>query len=103
MKHVGIDIRMAHYSGIGRYIRNTINALGNYVSKSDYSLFGNKELQSDFQNFSIIPLLTPIYSLQEQIAMPTAGRGCDCLHIPHYNAPLCWKKKLVVTIHDLIH
>jgi len=43
------------------------------------------------------------YSLREQWEMPRAARGCDLLHIPHYNAPLFFSGPLVITIHDLLH
>lgn len=35
--------------------------------------------------------------------MPRAARGVRLFHSPHYNFPLLWKGKLVVTIHDLNH
>jgi len=43
------------------------------------------------------------YSLGEQLAIPWAARGCDLLHIPHYNAPLLHRGPLLVSILDLIH
>jgi glycosyltransferase involved in cell wall biosynthesis len=46
---------------------------------------------------------TDIYTLREQWDIPRAARACDLLHVPHYNAPLLYRGKLVVTIHDLIH
>lgn len=45
----------------------------------------------------------PIYTLREQLEIPAAARGCDLLHVPHYNVPLLYKGPLVVTIHDLTH
>ncbi len=45
----------------------------------------------------------PTYTLGEQLAVPWATRGADLLHIPHYNAPLLHRGKLVVSILDLIH
>src|ERR1700733_16338856 len=46
---------------------------------------------------------TAIYTLREQWDIPRAARACDLLHVPHYNAPLLYRGRLVVTIHDLIH
>lgn len=46
---------------------------------------------------------TPTYSLREQLAVPWATRGCDLLHIPHYNAPLLHRGPMLVSILDLIH
>jgi len=46
---------------------------------------------------------TPIYTAREQWAIPWAAKGCDLLHVPHYNAPLLERSPLVITIHDVIH
>jgi|SRR5882672_1899304 len=43
------------------------------------------------------------YTLGEQLAIPWAAKGCDLLHIPHYNAPLLHRGPLLVSILDLIH
>ncbi|HCP34040.1 MAG TPA: glycosyltransferase family 1 protein, partial [Deltaproteobacteria bacterium] len=44
-----------------------------------------------------------IYSVSEQLFYPKIlGKG-DVLHVPHYNAPLRFPGKLVVTVHDLCH
>ena len=43
------------------------------------------------------------YTLGEQLAVPWAAKGCDLLHIPHYNAPLLHRGALLVSILDLIH
>jgi glycosyltransferase involved in cell wall biosynthesis len=45
----------------------------------------------------------PIYTLREQFQIPGAARGCDLLHVPHYNIPAFYRGPLVVTIHDLTH
>jgi glycosyltransferase involved in cell wall biosynthesis len=45
----------------------------------------------------------PIYSFREQFEIATAVRSADLLHVPHYNAPLLHRGKLLVTIHDLTH
>lgn len=45
----------------------------------------------------------PIYTMREQWAMPQAAKGCDLLHIPHYNAPLLCRGTVVASILDLIH
>lgn len=45
----------------------------------------------------------PIYTVREQIAIPWAARDVDLLHVPHYNVPVFYGGKLLVSIHDLIH
>src|SRR6267154_336568 len=43
------------------------------------------------------------YTLREQLAIPWAAKGCDLLHVPHYNAPLLHRGLLLVSVLDLIH
>ena len=104
MQQIGIDVRMAEHSGIGRYIRGIVGALAIRTSRFQYSLIGSERVQKNFPGgFPFVATNTPIYSLSEQVSLPKMAHSADCLHIPHYNAPLFWKRKLVVTIHDLIH
>ena len=44
-----------------------------------------------------------IYSINEQLFFPKTYDKNDLLHIPHYNAPLRFPGKLIVTVHDLCH
>jgi glycosyltransferase involved in cell wall biosynthesis len=46
---------------------------------------------------------TSTYTLREQLAIPWAAKGCDLLHVPHYNAPLFHRGPMLVSILDLIH
>jgi glycosyltransferase involved in cell wall biosynthesis len=44
------------------------------------------------------------YSLKEQIFLPKIYRRAklDLLHVPHFNIPIFYRKKIVITIHDLL-
>jgi len=46
----------------------------------------------------------PIYGLAEQVILPFvfAKENLDLLHVPHFNAPLFYPGKFVLTVHDLI-
>ncbi len=104
MQSISIDVRMSQHTGIGRYIRGLLSALTLHPARWQYHLIGNKDFQKKFQSeWPYHETSAPIYSLSEQVAIPFSARHSDCLHVPHYNAPLLWGKKLVVTIHDLIH
>ncbi len=92
---------MSHHTGIGRYIRGLVSAFG-YKNAWKYVFLGNHELK-DFPHVEYVRFNAPIYSLQEQLTLPFAANRCNALHIPHYNVPVFWNKKLIVTIHDLIH
>jgi glycosyltransferase involved in cell wall biosynthesis len=41
--------------------------------------------------------------MREQFEIPAAAHGCALLHVLHYNVPLLYRGKLIVSIHDLIH
>lgn len=100
---VGIDVRMGLHTGIGRYIRGIVRHLNPRHPKLSYRLYGYRQNKTSFPgqfDYSVVD--APIYGLKEQL-ISSFLRDCDVLHSPHYNAPLARRKKLVVTIHDLIH
>lgn len=106
---IGIDARLygpAH-TGIGRYVQDLLNELIPASPQDQFIVFGDPQLLSElesFPNVTIHPLKTPIYSLSEQILNPFIflSHHLDLLHVPHFNAPLLYPKKIVLTIHDLI-
>lgn len=101
---IGFDVRMAEHTGIGRYIRGIVSGLAVASPPFKLALISNKnskiQLPPHLSNFQTG---APVYSLQEQFAIPKIAGRFDCLHVPHYNAPVLWRKKMVITIHDLIH
>ena len=107
-----IDIRMINNSGIGNYIQNIIcGVINNYQNKLiillvnpciDYSnIFDNLK----FNNFKIINIKSPIYSISEQfeIYLKLFKYKIDLFWSPHYNIPIFLQAKLLVTIHDVWH
>lgn len=105
---IGIDARMYSESGIGRYIRNLISQLEKLDSQSDYFVF---LIKKDFDkvkfnnNFQKVLADFKWYGLAEQIKMPKLLNKytLDLVHFPHFNVPIFFNGKFVVTIHDLIH
>ncbi|MCS7231965.1 MAG: glycosyltransferase family 1 protein [Elusimicrobiota bacterium] len=89
--------------GIGTYIRNLIYWLPK-ISNNEYILFGESNKLRDF-NLPVIESNFPIYSWQEQVffARIIKKAKLDVFHSPHYNLPIMYPKKIIVTIHDLIH
>lgn len=104
---IGIDGRMWDESGIGRYIRNLVINLAKIDHKNKYYIFlltknlGQK-LPSNFQEIGVD---FTWYGLFEQLKFPwlLAKYRLDLVHFPHFNIPLFYFGKFVVTIHDLIH
>jgi len=103
MKEIAIDCRMACCSGIGRYIRGTLCALTQLDSQFDYQIIGDDQQLSRLPRSHFQISHAGIYGLQEQFEILRLAKRSECLHVPHYNAPLAWSKKLIVTVHDLIH
>ena len=55
----------------------------------------------DFKG-TITPFYAPIYSFKEHFQYPRIEND-EILHVPHYNAPLKYLSRSIVTIHDVIH
>ncbi len=107
---IGIDARFIgpQGTGLGKYTEKLILNLVKIDSKNQYVIFLKKD-NFDFlnlpKNFKKVLADIPWYSLQEQIRMPGIFKkeNLDLLHVPHFNVPIFYRGKFVVTIHDLIH
>lgn len=100
-----IDGRMINESGIGRYIRNLINNLQIIDKKNEYFIL---HLENDLKyqdNFHKINANFKWYGISEQVKLPGLLKSFkpDLVHFPHFNIPIFYKGKFIVTIHDLIH
>jgi len=103
-----IDGRMYYESGIGRYIRNLLHHLQIIDTKNDYSILLTKKSYDIVilkKNFKKVLADFGWYGVTEQIRLLGLLRSLksDLVHFPHFNIPLLYKGKFVVTIHDLIH
>lgn len=105
---IGIDARLLKESGIGRYLRNLLTELQDLDKENDYYVF---LLKKDFDllklnsNFHKVEANFSWYTLAEQIKFPKLLNtyNLDVTHFPHFNVPIFYKGKFIVTIHDLIH
>src|SRR3989344_2578791 len=103
-----IDGRMFSESGIGRYIRSLVDELKIIDKKNEYFIL---HLQKDYQtltyyhNFHKVLADFSWYSISEQRKLPQVINKLkpDLVHFPHFNVPIFYKGKFIVTIHDLIH
>src|SRR3990167_6930230 len=108
---IGIDARFIgpEGTGLGVYTQNLIENLQKIDRKNQYSIFLKESnwqyLKITNKNFSKVLADVPWYSFLQQIKMPSiyASQKLDILHIPHFNVPILYRGKFVVTIHDLIH
>lgn len=103
-----LDGRMYKESGIGRYIRNLLEQLQNIDKENSYFIL---LLKSEYEtltfpnNFHKVLADFRWYGANEQIRLPGLLKSLnpDLVHFPHFNVPIFYNGKFVVTIHDLIH
>ncbi len=106
---IGIDARFygPEGTGIGRYLQNLLKNLEKLDDNNEYFVFlknSNFHLYTPTaKNFQKFTADAHWYSLKEQLIMPAAlnSKKLDLVHFPHFNIPLLYSGKFVVTIHDL--
>lgn len=108
---IGIDARFygPGEKGIGRYTQKLITSLEKFDNENEYFVFLRQE------NFDLYKPKNPKfhkiladykwYSFKEQLLFPFKlyAYGLNLVHFLHFNVPLLYKKRFVVTIHDLTH
>jgi len=111
---IGIDCRLAgkKHAGIGRYIENLLIRLPVLSQKQGHPVdwiffFFNQEQVDEFDlpdTVKVVFVPYRHYSISEQLFAHTifSQQKLDLLHVPHFNIPLLYKGKLIVTIHDLL-
>lgn len=106
---IGIDARFLgpDGTGIGRYVEKLLENLEQLDQANEYFVFLRK---SNFplynpknKNFTKVTVDAHWYSIKEQVIMPAVLNKLklDLVHFPHFNIPLLYSGKFVVTIHDL--
>jgi len=107
---IGIDARFYGPlgKGLGRYTQKLIENLENVDQENQYIIFLRQENWDDYQphntNFHKELADYRWYTLAEQIYLPKKIRRSqlDLMHFPHFNVPILYTGKFIVTIHDLI-
>ncbi|MFV1917713.1 MAG: glycosyltransferase family 4 protein [Patescibacteria group bacterium] len=93
-------------AGIGRYLVNLVGELAKIDKKNKYSILLRKDYFHSLklpENWKKILADFRHYSFIEQIKLPTiiSSEKPNLSHFPHFNVPLFFTGKFVVTIHDL--
>ncbi len=112
-KRIGIDARFLgpKGKGLGRYAQKLVEYLEDVDGgslKREYYIFLKKdnfnEYLPKFKNFKKIEADYHWYSFAEQFKFPffLGQFNLDLMHFCHFNVPLLYRKKFIVTIHDLI-
>jgi glycosyltransferase involved in cell wall biosynthesis len=96
-------------SGIGTYISELVPRMIAARPDFHFVLLGPASVlaalpSADAPNVRVVALDAPIYSAREQVALALrAPRESTLFWSPHYNIPLAWRGRLLVTVHDLAH
>jgi len=99
---IGFDARLINHPGIGRYVKNILRYMHAVSPEIEFLLYGEPAQLTQFKGARIVTCRAPVYSIREFLGNSFAG-NLDVLHVPHFNAPLRFSGKLVLTIHDLIY
>ncbi len=105
-----IDARLygLENAGLGRYAINLIEELQKLKDNNKYIVLLRKKYfnRLNFKNNNWSKVLADVkhYSLKEQIILPAIIRKIkpDLVHFLHFNVPVFYQGKYVVTIHDLL-
>jgi glycosyltransferase involved in cell wall biosynthesis len=99
---IGLDARMAQYSGIGTTIRHLIEGW-TPEQQQQVLLWTHGDWRNPY-GMREEPVRDGVYSLNQhwRYARRLNRAALDLFHMPHYDAPLGYRGRLVVTVHDLI-
>ena len=107
---IGIDARFygSLGKGLGRYTEKLIEHLESLDHENDYVVFLRRENFSEYvpknPRFRKMEAQYAWYGFAEQtlFVFLLYRARLDLMHFPHFNVPLLYFRKFVVTIHDLI-
>ena len=104
-----IDARLwgLENAGLGRYLMNLIKELGKIDKENEYTILLRKKYFDQLvppPNWKKVLAEFRHYSLKEQLLLPLIlyKKRPDVVHFPHFNVPLFYYGRFVVTIHDLL-
>ena len=105
---IGIDARMYKQQGTGisRYIKELVDHVVALDQENEYIIFLSPDMYESYQCPSHVTKIcadAPYYSLKEQVYFWQIlyKAKLDIMHFTHFNSPLLYFGKSVVTIHDV--
>lgn len=107
---IGIDARFYGSSGkgLGRYTERLIEALEEEDRENEYVVFLRRENFDEYvpasSRFTKVRADYAWYGFAEQFLFPWQlwRTSLDLMHFPHFNVPIFYPGRFIVTIHDLI-
>jgi glycosyltransferase involved in cell wall biosynthesis len=106
---ISIDARMLSNSGIGTYIKHLIPEIIAALPDQTFTIIIDPEEISMLHNVqqprvTLLPCTAPIYSIREQLELPRLiPKETKLFWAPHYNIPMLYQGRLLVTLHDVAH
>jgi len=104
-----IDARLygLEHGGPGRYVINLLKEIGILDKKNEYIILLREKYFNELKfpaHWSKVLANFRHYSLTEQVKLPLliSRLKPDLVHFPHFNVPIAYNGKFVVTIHDII-
>lgn len=113
MEKIGIDARFygSRGKGLGRYAQKLIENLekidGGSEEREYYIILKKEnfdEYQSKNKNFKKVKADYHWYTFKEQLVFPRFLNSLelDLVHFCHFNVPFFYRRRFIVTVHDLI-
>ena len=106
-RRIGFDARLIGALGIGRYIGGLLPALAGLLGSRLTVIIQRQDAALARAliggSARLITVNAPPYRFAEQIQLPgvLARARVGLVHFPHYNLPILYRGRFVVTIHDL--
>ncbi len=108
--YIGIDARLWSQTGVGRYIRNLTINLARIDKKNRYVIFVGtldfENVKKSIKNKKWEIVISDIkwHSISEQTKFTRLlnSYNFDLFHFPYFSVPIFYRKKYVITLHDLI-
>jgi len=104
-----IDARLygLENAGLGRYLINLVGELTKLDSKNSYVILLRRKYFGELKlpdNWKKVEADYRHYSLAEQLKLPgiIKKEKPDLVHFPHFNVPVFFHGKYIVTIHDML-
>ena len=104
-----LDARLygLEHAGLGRYTLNLIEELKKLGDKEEFVILLRKKYYDKLRfpkNWKKVKADFRHYSYTEQIMLPILlyKERADIVHFPHFNVPVLYFGKYVVTVHDLL-
>src|SRR3989344_398048 len=106
---IGIDARMygTEQTGIGKYIARLLEYVPPRMPETRFVAFLRdpeyKRFLSPHPNVEKRRVSAKWYDYREQLVLPFEflRTGVDMMHFPHFNVPILYPGRFLVTIHDL--